>query len=347
VRKAFEQPPTSHRSNQFMGEFQGVKKRLCDLVNAKNVEILVGSGTLANDVIGAQISLEKKPGLVLTNGEFGDRLTDHAQRYGLTFDMIKIPWGQPFDVATIEHFLQRNPTVGWLWCVHGETSTGVLNPLAALKQICAKANVKLCVDCISAIGVTPVDLDGVYLASGTSGKGLASYPGLGLVFYNHKINPSSKLPRYLDLGWYAKNQGIAFTHSSNLVRSLDAALKRVDWPAKQKEVAETSRWLRSRLREAGFELGCAEEDSAPGVVSIVLPKHISSTEVGTQLLQAGSLVSFNSDYLRPRNWIQVCLMSEFSADMIEKLLSQLNKCASARPADATAAPRSNNIQLTN
>lgn len=325
VRRAFEQSPLSHRSAAFMEEFQSVKKRLCELVNAKQVEILVGSGTLANDAVGAQLSLEKRPGLILTNGEFGDRLVDHAQRHGLTFDTIKVPWGQPFDVSTIENFLQHSPAVGWLWCVHGETSTGVLSPLSALKQACAKAKVKLCVDCISTIGVTAVDLSGIYLASGSSGKGLAAYPGLALVFYNHKIASSPKLPRYLDLGYYAKNQGIAFTHSSNLVRSLDAALKRVEWPLKLKEVAETSRWLRARLRESGFELSCAEEHCSPGVVSIVLPKHLCSTEIGTQLQKAGFLVSFNSDYLRPLNWIQVCLMSEFSRPMIEKLLVQLNK----------------------
>ena len=59
------------------------------MVNARHVQILMGSGTLANDAVGAQLSLEKKPGLVLSNGEFGERLIDQARRFGLTFDSFK------------------------------------------------------------------------------------------------------------------------------------------------------------------------------------------------------------------------------------------------------------------
>ena len=44
------------------------------LVQANRVEILLGSGSLANDAVGGQISLLQKPGLILSNGEFGDRL---------------------------------------------------------------------------------------------------------------------------------------------------------------------------------------------------------------------------------------------------------------------------------
>ena len=46
---------------------------------------------------------------------------------------------------------------------------------------------KLCADCISSVGLAPVNLEGVYLASAASGKGLAGYPGLCMVFHNHAI----------------------------------------------------------------------------------------------------------------------------------------------------------------
>jgi aspartate aminotransferase-like enzyme len=337
VRRAFEQPPVSHRSDLFLAEFQEVRENLCQLVGAKNSLILLGSGTLANDAVGAQLSLEETPGLILTNGEFGQRLKNHAERFGLTFDTLEVPWGEPFDVGAIRRFLERSQTTGWLWCVHGETSTGVLNPLGELKQVCADAKVKLCLDCISTIGVAPVNLEGVYLASGASGKGLASYPGLSLVFYNHDIRSSMRLPRYFDLGWYAKNQGIAFTQSSNLVRALGAALKRVDWPAKHAKVAETTHALRSRLRSLGFEIVSAEEDAAPGVITIALPPHLKSTDIGNRLQGAGLLLSYNSDYLRPRNWIQVCLMSDFTQESLEILVTELEKLCF--PSQAKPAPQ--------
>jgi aspartate aminotransferase-like enzyme len=339
VRRAFESPPESHRSDFFIGEFQKVRQRLCQLVNARHVQILLGSGTLANDTVGAQLMLEKKAGLILSNGEFGERLIDHAQRLGLRFDTLKFGWGEPFNLEAIKQFVSGSATVGWLWCVHSETSTGMLNPLPALQTICARSQVKLCADCISSIGLVPVDLEGIYLASAASGKGLAGYPGLCLVFHDHPLASSCQLPRYLDLGWYAEHQGIAFTHSSNLVQALDAAIRHADWPKKYSHVATVSAWLRPRLREMGFTLVAEDCDATPGVVTIALGESQNAALLGRQLQKAGFLLSHNSDYLRQRNWIQICLMGEFSSQKLEALLVWLAKNAAParRPAAAVGA----------
>src|SRR5438034_1295085 len=52
VRRAFEQAPESHRADIFMKDFGAARQVLCELVKTRNVELLLGSGTLANDVIG-------------------------------------------------------------------------------------------------------------------------------------------------------------------------------------------------------------------------------------------------------------------------------------------------------
>ncbi len=325
VRKAFEQMPESHRADDFVGAFQTVRQHLGRMVSARHVEIMPGSGTMANDVIAAQLSLEKKPGLVLSNGEFGERLEDHARRFGLTFDTLKFDWGEPFDALALQQLLARSPSIGWIWCTHCETSTGVLNPLPVLKQLCLKAKVKLCVDCISSIGLLPVNLEGVYLASGASGKGLGAYPGLSIVFYNHTVTPSAKLPRYLDLGWYAKHHGIAFTISTNLVRALDAGVQRPDWPRKYSDLIEVSASLRSDLRGFGFTLVAPDSDAAPGVVTIALSKEHDSGKIGEALQKGGFLISYNSGYLRQRNWLQICLMGEYSRVKLTALVTLLGK----------------------
>src|SRR4051794_33251916 len=54
VRRAFEQAPESHRGESFIKDFKATKTLLCELVNAGKVELLLGSGTLANDVIAGQ-----------------------------------------------------------------------------------------------------------------------------------------------------------------------------------------------------------------------------------------------------------------------------------------------------
>jgi aspartate aminotransferase-like enzyme len=160
-----------------------------------------------------------------------------------------------------------------------------------------------------------------------------------MVYYNHSIASTTALPRYLDLGWYDEHQGIAFTHSSNLVQALDAAVRQHDWEKKFVEVAEVSIRLRARLRELGFRLLATAAEAMPGVVTIVLPAEQSSSDFGQKLQKAGFMLSYNSDYLRGRNWIQICLMGEYSKDKIEALLNWLsrNPIASAKHLPARAA----------
>src|SRR3954469_9250071 len=98
VRRAFEQAPESHRADIFMKDFGSARQILCELIRTRNVELLLGSGTLANDVVGGQLSLEPKRGIVLSNGEFGGRLIDQSRRWRLNFEAIEFPWGQPFDL---------------------------------------------------------------------------------------------------------------------------------------------------------------------------------------------------------------------------------------------------------
>jgi len=178
----------------------------------------------------------------------------------------------------------------------------------------------------------PVDLGGVYFASCVSGKALASYPGLSMVFYNHDLLPSQKnLPRYIDLAYYAEQAGIPFTHSSNLVYALQTALRRIDWPEKYQQIADVAVWLRTRLREVGFQLVAPDAHAAPAVFSLALPREIASKHIGAQLKKAGYLLSYNSGYLLQRNWIQICLMGEWSRETLETLPDLLaSLCAAER-----------------
>ncbi len=320
VRQAFERGPVSHRSDGFIADFQATKRLLCELTRAQHVEILLGSGSLANDAVCAQLSMLQEPGLILSNGEFGDRLVDHATRQGLAFEVYQIGWGEPFDYAEIERRLDNTPLIRWLWAAHCETSAGVLNELSTLKRICAEKGIKPCLDCISSIGTVPVDLRGVYLASCVSGKALASYPGLSMVFYNHELTAAPRsLPRYLDLGYYAAQAGIPFTHSSNLIFALQTALNRICWSEKFSQIAEVAVWLRRRLREVGLQIVAPDAHASPAVVTLALPGDISSRSLGGQLRSAGYLLSYNSGYLLRRNWIQICLMGEWSRENLERL----------------------------
>lgn len=332
VQKALAREPVSHRSEIFMGDFRATRSLLCELTGARGVEIMMGSGSLANDAVCGQLSLLDANGLILSNGEFGDRLVDHAARQRLAFEVYQIGWGEPFDLAEIRRRLDANPTLRWIWAAHCETSTGILNDLAALKTIAHERGLKLALDCISSIGTVPVDLSDVYLATCVSGKALASYPGLSMVFHNHPfVQAPTRLPRYLDLGFYSAHAGIPFTTSSNLLYALQTALRRVVWQDKFAQIAADGAWLRQRLREVGLQIVAPDAHAAPAVVSIALPPEISSKTVGWQLKKAGYLLSYNSGYLLSRNWIQICLMGEWSRETLETLPDVLSvMCARSR-----------------
>ena len=83
VVSAFQGAPVSHRSTQFVSDFQDTKRHLCDLTDAIDVEIMLGSGTMANEAIASHLSVKSTPGLILTNGHVVDnRQGDQAADTG-------------------------------------------------------------------------------------------------------------------------------------------------------------------------------------------------------------------------------------------------------------------------
>ena len=340
LRHAFEQAPESHRAECFKADFKATRQALCELTRAQHVQLLLGSGTLANDAVGAQLSRLGGKGLVLSNGEFGSRLIDQARRFQLKFDTLEYEWGRSFDLAAVEQRLKGKTRPAWLWFTHCETSTGVLNDLAALKALCAAHGVKLCSDCISSIGVVPVDLTGVYLASSASGKGLRAYPGISMVFHNHEIPPApDRLPRYLDLGYYAEQQGIPFTYSSNLLHALHAAVRRVDWPRRFAGLLELATLLRERLPELGLNLLGTDAQTSPAIFTLALPPDMGSVKLGDAMQEAGYLLSYNSEYLRQRNCVQICLLGECTREKVNALLHALGRACGKRRAASSPAEK--------
>jgi aspartate aminotransferase-like enzyme len=329
VGEALAELPVSHRSEDFMKHFQETRHLLLEFAGARRVEILTGTGTFANDAVAAQLSLEPGKGLLLANGEFGHRLVDHARRFELAFDLLEAEWAEPFDRQALDRALAGGD-ICWLWTVHCETSTGMLNDLAMLRELTARHGVRLCLDCISSLGTVPLALDDVYLASGVSGKGLGAYPGLAMVFYNHEIRPSSRgVPRCLDLGYYAECDGVPFTLSTNLLYALRAALRRFQSNDRFSHLVKASSGLRTRLREKGFQIVTPDAQASPAVLTLALPPGVRSEAIGLALQRAGYFLSYMSVYLRKRNWIQIALMGEFPEEKLAPLVVLLGKLCEA------------------
>ncbi|MCK6448808.1 MAG: aminotransferase class V-fold PLP-dependent enzyme [Planctomycetes bacterium] len=315
TRAAFAAEPVSHRDAEFVGEFARLRRDLARALGAPAVTALIGSGTLANDVVAAELAQRVRRVLIPVTGEFGGRLVDHARRAGLEVDELGLPWGSSIDFEELE---RRARDADALWSVHCETSTGVLHDLASLRRVAHAAGIPLVLDATSSVGVVPVDFGGVELATCTSAKGLAALAGLALVFHGSTLPPARRsLPRYLDLRVWSSEEGVPFTHSSNLVRALGAAWPGALEPASFARRVELARALHAELEALGLRALVGPERASPGVLT--LPLGPRAAVVGTRLERARVRTSWRSRYLRERGWLQICLFGEHSAEEVALL----------------------------
>ncbi|UXH45227.1 aminotransferase class V-fold PLP-dependent enzyme [Rossellomorea vietnamensis] len=305
VEAAFKRDATSHRSSSFLREMEVVRKSLRDMTGANHVQVAVGTGTLANDIVAAQLKRIPGKGLILSNGEFGSRLMDHGKRFDLSYHTLEKEWNDHITIEEIETVLQCDPGIKWLWTVHCETSTGYLYKIIEILSLCQKYDVELCIDACSSVGTVPVDFNNVFLATSVSGKGLGSYPGLALIFHREIINPSPSIPRYLDVGMYASNGSVPYTHSSNLLAALKEAFQLIDYDGTMK----ISKHVRRMLADGGFQI-LGGKDYSPGVITLALNREQCSRQFGDACKSRGILLSYESEYLIKRNWVQVALMGE-------------------------------------
>ncbi len=323
VRAALGAKPISHRNQRFADILARARESLLQLTGAADVAVAMGTGTLANDLVAGQIAQLPGRGLILCHGEFGRRLVDHATRFQLDFDLLELPWGEAFTGDMLADALSKGEAKTWIWSVHAETSTGILNDLEALKALAQRFECKLCLDCISSLGNVPCDLRGVALASGVSGKGLRSLAGLSLVFHDRNLPPARRpLPRSLDLSLYA-NGAIPFTLSSNLVTALKISLEDLEPARRFREVREKTQWARQALREAEIPFLGDEDSCFPGVITIPLPPHVDAGTLGMSLEEKGWILSSHSQYLQERNWVQICFFGPADIEDLPPMIRRL------------------------
>jgi aspartate aminotransferase-like enzyme/GNAT superfamily N-acetyltransferase len=323
VVNAFHTSALYHRSAQFVEMMARVRHNLCAMTHASHVVVMSGSGTLANDAIAAQLSVRKMPGVVLSNGEFGERLIDHAKRWGLDFQTVTAPWGHALDLAALEQQLKQGH-IAWVWAVACETSTGTDNRVEALKQLCRVYGVDLCLDAVSAIGLHALDLRGVRFASAVSGKALGAYCGLAMVFHDCTLVSEGRLPRYLDLAAYEACMGVPFTQSSNLLAALDAALSQTNWLERWEKIQAADAALCASLAEDGLQI-VGVPLRVPGIVTLAIPHAVNSSVLLKSMAHHGYLLGGHSHYLLKRNWVQICLMGKLHNDLLEILPKKLAK----------------------
>ncbi len=333
VRVALERAPLYHRGDDFRAMFARLRKTLSELVGGKEVALFNGSGTLANEVVAATLSADRtlSRGIILVTGEFGERLSRQAKRHGLEFDVIEKPWGSRWPIAQLEKALDEGKA-DWVWAAHLETSTGRLNHLDELLKVTQPRGVKLCLDCVSSLGSAPLDLTGVHLASGTSGKSLASKAGIAIVFGVRSelggVDPD-RVPVYLDLVSTFETEGPRFTFGSQDLVALDEAVRAYSTPtlreARFQRNQKLAAYIRKRLVDLGISPLVDDEQAAPIITTVIPPRDLTVTEFVELCRSWGILVGGESGYLQKRGWVQIANMGDLSREDCESFFVRLEK----------------------
>jgi aspartate aminotransferase-like enzyme len=334
VRAAFAEPPVSHRGAAFVERFEQVRRALGRLAGGKEVALFCGSGTLANDVVAATVAADRgrRRGLVLVNGEFGRRLVRHARRWRLPFETLRFPWGAPWDLGAVAAAMDAGTAITWVWAVHLESSTGLLNDLPGLLRCARPRGVRVYLDAVSSLGAVPLDLTDVTLASGTSGKSLGAAAGIAVVFADASFREavrSRPAPPSLDLRGALRTLGPRFTFPSAPLAALEQALDLYATPARARarfdEYAALGRYVRSALRSVGIAPLAGEAHAAPVLITFRPPAGWTAERFRDHCLALGYELAGESTYLRRRGLLQIATMGHLAEADCAPLFEQLRE----------------------
>ena len=173
-----------------------------------------GTGSAAMEASIANFIEEGERILIAKKGYFGNRLEDMASRYKADVVVIEKEWGDAFTYDEIKFEIEKNkPAIFAI--VHAETSTGVLQPLEGIGDICRQNNCLFLVDAVTSLGALELFVDDwkIDLAYSCSQKGLSCPPGLSPFTMNERAesklsNRKTKVPNwYLDLSLLNKYWG--------------------------------------------------------------------------------------------------------------------------------------------
>ncbi|KAL9845017.1 alanine--glyoxylate aminotransferase [Geothlypis trichas] len=245
--------------------------------------------------------------LVAINGIWGQRAAEIARRLGANVCELLKPPGKYFTPQDIEQGLvQHKPLV--LFITHGESSTGVLQPLEGLGELCHRHGCLLLVDAVASLGGAPIFMDQQeidVLYSGSQ-KVLNAPPGSAPISFSERareklLRRKTKPPSfYLDMGclanyWGCDGEPRRYHHTApiNSFFSLREGL------ALLAELGLESSWERHRancallcqgLLDMGLELFVEEEQARlPTITTVRVPQGYSWQDITAFLMDKHGL----------------------------------------------------------
>jgi alanine-glyoxylate transaminase/serine-glyoxylate transaminase/serine-pyruvate transaminase len=359
VLQALSRTPIGHLDPlyvELMGEVQELLRYTWQTDNRLTIP-MSGTGSAAME---ATLANTIEPGdkvLVALKGYFGLRLADMASRYRADVVTIEKPWGEAFSLAELEEALATHrPAV--LALVHAETSTGILQPMDGIGDLCRKYDCLLLLDTVTSLGAVPLYLDEwkVDLAYSCSQKGLSCPPGLGPFTMGPRAEAKmmarqGKVPNwYLDVTllnqYWGSDRVYHHTAPVNMNFGMREALRLLAeeglenaW-ARHRSNAER---LWSGLESLGLQLHAPEHLRLPTLTTVRIPAGVDGKAFCLHLLnEHGIEVGGGLGALAGQIW-RIGLMGYNSRpENVDKLLNLFEtelpafRSSSAAPAMATA-----------
>ncbi|RDI96237.1 aminotransferase class V-fold PLP-dependent enzyme [Meiothermus sp. QL-1] len=274
--------------------------RLFDPGEGALLAALPGSGSLAMEAGLTNLADEGDPVLLLVNGTFGERMVEIAHAYRLDYRVLRAEPGQPIDPAAVEQALKAR-AYKLVALVHGETSTGVLNPVEAIAPLVHAHGALFMLDAVTTAGMVPLSMQrlGVDYAFTGSQKCLSAPPGLAPFALSQRGRECLGQVR----GWYSdlsrvavywEQEGYFCTSPVLLHYALEEALRLAleeGLEQRQQRAARMHRVVLSLLQELGFSAYAAPEARLPTVLVVRPPQGWSEAEIRKGLYTRGVSVA--------------------------------------------------------
>ncbi len=213
VYRALSTPIIGHLDPEFLQIMDDIQQLLRFVFQTKNQFTIAISATGSAGMESAFVNVIE-PGdkvIVGVNGVFGNRMSDIVERCSATPIQIKKPWGESIDLQEIEDRLKQAGGVKAVALVHAETSTGVMQPLAEVGELCKRYGALLIVDAVTSLGGVPVKVDDWQIDvcySGTQ-KCLSCPPGLALITFSDEAISITKNRKTKVQSWYLDTTMVA------------------------------------------------------------------------------------------------------------------------------------------
>ena len=243
--------------------------------------------------------------VVITIGNFGERIAKIAEAYSLNVTRIEFPWGQAADPNVVEERLKALPPFRGVLMTHNETSTGVTNDVQTLTALIRRINpdALIVVDAVSSLSAIPLDMDtwDIDVVFTGSQKGWMVPPGVMMLAASPRAieaSKTAKLPRFY-FNWKSTLKSLEawqhpVTSPVSLFYALDVALEMMLAEGREAIIERHTRagaYVRQRAKDMGLTLLATDLERASNTVTaILMPEGIEFKALNKKLREQDSVV---------------------------------------------------------